>query len=177
VARPRDQRFDGRTKRDFAQSLSAEARCVSAMQLVQDGTRWMLRLDDGQDLFQTLTDFARERKLRAAAVLSGIGMLKAGSVGYWNGQEYETKKLEQPHELVALHGSIAESDGNPSLHLHAALADREHRTVSGHLVNGTIGVLAEIYLETFPKRVFGRPMNESLGLRTLDLEPGSSPPV
>jgi predicted DNA-binding protein with PD1-like motif len=146
------------------------------MQLLQDGTRWMLRLDDGQDLFATLTDIAQKNRVRAAAILSGIGMIKTGSIGYWNGQEYETKRLEEPHELVALHGSIAETDGKPSLHLHAALADRQHRTVSGHLVNGTIGVLAEIYLETFPQRVFGRPMNESMGLRTLDLEPGRAPP-
>jgi predicted DNA-binding protein with PD1-like motif len=147
------------------------------MQQVQDGPRWMLRLDDGQDLFEALTGFAKERRVRAAAIVSGIGMLRSATLGYWNGQEYENRDVAEPHELIAMHGSIAEVDRNPSLHLHVALGGRDHRALAGHLVRATVGVLAEVYVETFPGRTFGRPMNESLGLRTLDLEPGASPPV
>jgi uncharacterized protein len=144
------------------------------MQSVQDGSRWMLRLDDGQDLFDTLRNHARAEHLRAGVILSGIGMLKRATIGYWNGSEYQPRELGEPHELIALHGSIAESEGEPAIHLHAALAGADHRLVGGHLMQGTIGVLAEVYLETFPNRVFGRPLNESFGLRMLDLDPGLS---
>jgi len=140
------------------------------MQAVAEGTRWMLRLDQGQDLFAALSDFAREQSIRAAAVVSGIGMLKDIGIGYWNGAEYVRKDLAEPHELVGLHGSIAEADG-PSIHLHAALATPDHELVGGHLMRGTVWVLNEILLETFPGRVFGRPIDETLGLRKLDLEP------
>ena len=50
------------------------------MQAVSEGTRWMLRLDQGQDLFTTLGDFAREKRLRAAAVVSGVF---TGSAAWW----------------------------------------------------------------------------------------------
>jgi uncharacterized protein len=140
------------------------------MQAVAEGTRWMLRLDQGQDLFVTLSDFARQHEIRAAAVVSGIGMLRDAAVGYWNGSEYARKDLPEPHELVGLHGSIAEADG-PSLHLHAALAAPSHQLVGGHLIRGTVWVLNEIVIETFPGREFGRPIDETLGLRKLDLEP------
>jgi uncharacterized protein len=142
------------------------------MQSLRDGGRWMLRLDDGQDLFDALTSFAREGRVRAGVIVSGIGMLKAGAVGFWDGQSYRPMELPQPHELVSLHGSIAEADGKPSVHLHVALAGADHRAIAGHLLRGTVGVLAEVYGEAFDGRVFGRPMNESLGLRMLDLEPG-----
>jgi uncharacterized protein len=135
----------------------------------------MLRLDEGQDLFATLSGFAKDASVRAGVIVSGIGMVRHATVGYWNGREYSPKEITVPHELVALHGSLAVVDGAPSVHLHASLSGPDHGTVSGHLMRATIGVLAEIYVETFPTRTFGRPMNETIGLRGLDLEPGPSP--
>jgi len=143
------------------------------MQAVADGTRWMLRLDQGQDLFPTLTEFARAHDIRAAAVVSGIGMFKDTSIGYWNGAQYVQKVLPEPHEVVGMHGSIADADG-PSVHLHVALAAPDHQIVGGHLLRATVWVLNEILLDTFPGRTFGRPLDETLGLRKLDLEPSGS---
>ena len=140
------------------------------MQAVAEGTRWMLRLDQGQDLFATLSEFARQHQISAAVIVSGIGMLKDAAIGYWNGSEYVRKDLPEPHELVGLHGSIADADG-PSIHLHAALAAPSHQLVGGHLMRGTVWVLNEVLIDTFPGRSFGRPIDETLGLRKLDLEP------
>lgn len=135
----------------------------------------MLRLNDGDDLFPTLETFVTAQKVRAGAIESGIGMFRSATLGYWNGKEYEWKEVAEPMELIALHGSVAVVDGAPSIHLHAGLAGRDHRLMGGHLKRATVGVLGELYLETFPGRTFGRPMNEALGLRGLDLEPGPSP--
>ncbi len=143
------------------------------MQAVRDGSRWMLRLDDGQELFPTLVDFARRENVRAAAIAFGIGMFRRAAVGYWDGSQYQRHELTVPHEVVGLHGSIAWADGQPSVHLHAALAGPDHRLVGGHLLEATVGVLQEMLVETFPGRAFGRPLVESFGLRMLDLEPGS----
>jgi uncharacterized protein len=145
------------------------------MQAVQEGTRWMLRLDDGQDLFEALGGFARDHHVRAAAVLFGIGMFRAATFGYWDGKQYRPEDLTVPHEVVALHGTIAEVDDAPSIHLHGAVAGPDHRLVGGHLLRATVGVLQEVALQEFPGQVFGRPLNESWGLRMLDLEPGAHP--
>jgi len=133
----------------------------------------MLRLDDGQDLFDALSEFARSEGIRAAAVVSGIGMVRRATIGYWDGSQYRPHELTIPHEVVALHGSIARADGAPSIHLHMAAAGPDYRVVGGHVLRATIGVLHEILVETFPDRTFGRPMVESFGLRMLDLEPGA----
>jgi len=145
------------------------------MQAIQQDTEWMLRLDDGQDLFETLSAFAEREKITAAAVLFGIGMFRTATFGYWDGKQYQPEELRVPHEVVALHGSIARADGAPSIHLHGAVAGPDHRLVGGHLLRATVGVLQEVVISTFPGRAFGRPLVESWGLRMLDLEPGRSP--
>ena len=145
------------------------------MQAVHDGPHWMVRIEDGADLFQELRSFASTHGVRAASVVEGIGMLRRAEVGYWNGSEYAPHAIETPHELVGLHGSIAEVDAAPSLHLHATLAGPKHQVVGGHLLSAHVGILTELYVHVFPGMVFGRPMDESFGLRRLDLEPGPAP--
>jgi uncharacterized protein len=130
----------------------------------------MLRLDDGQDLFETVGAFAEREKVSAAAIVSGIGMFRNATFGYWDGRQYQPHELTVPHEVVALHGSIARAEDAPSLHLHGAAAGPDHRLVGGHLMRATVGVLQEMVIETFPGRTFGRPLVESWGLRMLDLE-------
>ena len=143
------------------------------MQAVRDGTTWVLRLDEGQDLFEALSGFAGREEVRAGAIAFGIGMFRRSTIGYWDGEQYRPLELAQPHEVVGLHGTIARAEGRPSIHLHAALAGPDHRLVGGHLIQATVGILQELLVETFPGRTFGRPMVESFGLRMLDLEPGS----
>ncbi len=144
------------------------------MQTVRDGTRYLLRLDDGQDLFEAITGFAEKEPVTAGTVVFGIGMLKHATFGYWDGSAYQPHDLKAPHELVALHGTIARADGRPSIHLHAAAAGPDHHLVGGHVLRAQVGVLGEVGVETFPGRTFGRPLVESFGLRMLDLEPGSN---
>lgn len=144
------------------------------VQAISDGPGWMVRLDDGADLFDGLRAFASEHHIRAASIVEGIGMLRTAEVGYWNGREYDPHRLTVPHELIAMHGSIAEVDGAPSLHLHVALGGPNHAVVGGHLLRAQVGILVEAYIREFPGKVFGRPMDESFGLRRLDLAPGPS---
>jgi predicted DNA-binding protein with PD1-like motif len=144
------------------------------MQAVHDGPRWVVRLDDGDDLFGALSGWAEREAIRAAGVLFGIGMFREASIGYWNGSEYHPTELSAPHEVVALHGTIARAEGRPSIHLHCGLAGPNHQLIGGHLLRAKIGVVQEIGIEAFPGRSFGRPLVESFGLRILDLEPGAS---
>ena len=169
----------GRSVRTVLRTMGATSIAPSplrkTMQAVREGTRWMLRLDDGQDLFDTLSEFARRENIRAGTVVFGIGMFRRATVGYWDGGQYRPHELSVPHEVVSLHGTIAVAEGVPSLHLHGALAGPDHSVVGGHLLRATVGMLQEVLIETFPGRTFGRPMVESFGLKMLDLEPTREP--
>lgn len=142
------------------------------MQRLCQGTRWVLRFADGEDLIATLADFARSEGIRAGFVVSAIGGIGRATLGYWTGTEYAARPLAGFHELVGLAGSVAVADGKPSVHLHASLGEASHGVVGGHLLDARVQNLVELYLETFPGHTFGRPMDESLGLRVLDLAPG-----
>ena len=135
----------------------------------------MLRLEDGTDLFEALSSFARSEQVRAASVEFGIGMFARATIGYWDGSQYRPQELETPHEVVALHGTIALADGQPSVHLHAGLAGPDHRLVGGHLLRATVKYVQEVSVHAFGDQTFGRPMVESFGLRILDVQPGSHP--
>jgi predicted DNA-binding protein with PD1-like motif len=143
------------------------------MQAVSDGPRWMLKLVPAERLPDALVDFARRHEVRAGAVAMGIGQLTEATVAFWNGSEYVPRHIETPVELVSLSGSIAESDGEPSVHLHAVLGTADHGAVSGHLLSGSVGLLVEMLVVVFPGRRFARPFDESAGVRRLDLEPSA----
>ena len=133
----------------------------------------MLRLDENEDVLDTLAGFARREQISAGAIVAGIGQTRRATIGYWDGSQYRPQELTVPHEVLGLTGSIAQVDGAPSLHVHLTAAGPDYRAVGGHLLRATVGVLMEIVLETFPGRTFGRPMSESIGLRRLDLDPGA----
>jgi predicted DNA-binding protein with PD1-like motif len=134
----------------------------------------MLRLEPEEEILETLARFAQAQRVRAASIGMGIGQLRSATLGYWNGQEYETRDVPEPTELISLAGSIAEADGRPSVHVHASVGLRTHSTLSGHVMRATVGILAELRVDTFPSQAFSRPMDESLGLRTLRLDSGPS---
>jgi predicted DNA-binding protein with PD1-like motif len=141
------------------------------MQAVSDGPRWMLRLAEGERLPDAFVELARTHRIRAAAVPMGIGQLREARVAFWNGSEYVPRDLTTPVELVSLSGSIAEAEGEPSVHLHATLGLADHSAVAGHVISATVGLLVESLVVGFPGRTFSRPFDESLGLRRLDLGP------
>jgi uncharacterized protein len=141
------------------------------MQAVSDGPRWMLRLAEGERIPDAFADFARTNAVRAAAIPMGIGQLRGVRLAFWNGSEYVPRDLTTPVELVSLAGSIAEADGEPSVHLHATVGLADHSSVAGHLISGTVGLLLETMVVAFPGRTFARPFDESVGLRRLDLGP------
>jgi uncharacterized protein len=139
------------------------------MQSVSDGGRWMLRLVEGERIPEAFAEFARTNGVRAAAIPMGIGQLATVRLAFWNGSEYVPRDLSTPVELVSLSGSIAEADGEPSVHLHATVGLADHSAVAGHLLGGTVGLLVETLVVTFPGKTFARPFDESVGLRRLEL--------
>lgn len=139
------------------------------------GADHVVRLDPGEEIPEALSAYAARHGLRAGLVVLGIGQLVEARIGYWNGQEYRPLRLEAPVELLALHGTIAEVDGQPSLHLHVAVADAQYHVLGGHLLSARVGVIAEVHLRDLPGHAFARPMDEAVGLRRLEPDgPGQS---
>lgn len=95
------------------------------------------RLERGSDLLDQLTEYCRQRDIRAGAVWA-IGALERARLGYFDqaAGSYRTREWDQPLEIVSLSGNISEKDGRPFAHLHAVLADERGDCHGGHLLEG-----------------------------------------
>ena len=134
----------------------------------REGNIILLRLEDGEDLIPSLEKAIRVNNISSGMILAGIGMLRDFEIGYYDGKDYRRKKIEMPHELVALHGSIASGPEGMRFHIHTALANPEHRIIGGHLFKATVGVVNEISILALDNIGLVRNRDERTGLMLLD---------
>ena len=141
------------------------------MKSAADANLIMAKLEDGEDLLASLQRVVKEHRIESGTVLWGIGMLRDFEVGYFDGKAYHRKTFGAPHELLALHGSIA-ARADPVFHLHVAGGNESHGVVGGHLFKATVNVLSEVCIARFERVRLGRELNPRSGLRELVVEPG-----
>lgn len=125
-----------------------------------------LKLDSGEDIFQCLHKAIKDFDIKSGYVLMGIGMLRDIEIGYFDGDKYLTKSLEEPHELISLQGSISTKD-EIVIHLHCSLAGPDHNIIGGHLSKGTVNVINEILIKKVDEIELGRNLNPGTGLKEL----------
>lgn len=109
-----------------------------------------VRLDEGEDVQQSLEALAAELHISAGAVLSGAATLKRAclhmvtTTGYPSKQAY--LNLTGAIEVASINGIIA--GGQP--HLHATITDSSGAAFGGHLEPGCIVLyLAELVVVKF----------------------------
>jgi len=110
----------------------------------------------------------KSHDLKGAVVLSGIGMLRDFEIGYFNGKKYKNETYREPHELVSLHGSVS-TEGGLVIHLHAALAGKDHKLIGGHLHKAAVCVVNEIVLGAVEEARMARIPDPATGLKLLHL--------
>ncbi|EQD75474.1 DNA-binding protein [mine drainage metagenome] len=79
----------------------------------------ILKIETGDDVFKTMKDLVSSEKITSGIVLSGIGMINNGRVGYLNVDKYVEMTFEEPREVVSFSGSISENE--PIFHIHGLL--------------------------------------------------------
>ncbi len=107
-----------------------------------------IRMEDGEDFFESLKTVCRNYKVESAIILNGIGMLRNLKIGYWDGTEYVNEEIKEPVELVSMQGNIGttENDGDPIIHIHIAIAKSDHDVMGGHFVSGIVNNTGEIFI-------------------------------
>ena len=127
--------------------------------------KYILVLERGEKLLETITAFAKENELKGA-FLSGIGALEDVELGYYNlhNKEYQRKTFnEGDYELLAVNANVSLKNGEPYVHAHASIAGEDFRVYGGHLFEATVAVTAEIFCAPFGEMPV-REHNEKIGL-------------
>jgi hypothetical protein len=115
-----------------------------------------LRLDPDDDVLGSVTALAADADIRAGAVISGIGTLKAARLHWVTTTGYppveEFRDFEGPYEIASISGIIA----NHRPHLHICISDTA-QTYAGHLEPGCIVLyLAELVIVKFGNMALDR---------------------
>ncbi|TET91568.1 MAG: DUF296 domain-containing protein [Methanomassiliicoccales archaeon] len=126
------------------------------------------KLDDGENLFESLKEIIEKHGIKNGLVLSGIGMLRNFVLGYYDGSEYQKKEFKDPCELLSLQGSIT-TKGETVIHLHTSLADESRNVIGGHLFEAEVCSLNELVIRRLDDVVLSRKLNPATGLKELQI--------
>jgi hypothetical protein len=114
------------------------------MEISRKGAVLMLRLDQDEDILGSIQEAVKNERY-TLLVTTGLGMIHDFELGYFDSGKYLSKAFSEPHELLALQGSVA-SEGEPRIHVHATVADKGHHAFGGHLIRGKVWMSNEIGL-------------------------------
>ena len=159
-----DSRQEGRLGVRFALIWILLLGLVQAQEVgVATGSRMIaVRLMPGQDLKTELVKLAKERHLKAAAVMTCVGSLNAASVRLAG--RPDVLQLQGPLEIVSLEGTLSEA----GVHLHLAVASNDGTTRGGHLMEGCpIYTTAEIVVVELEGLEFTRHEDPKTGFQEL----------
>ena len=128
------------------------------MEWARSGDDVVVVLEPGAEIHASLRNLADELGINGAVITSGIGRTMNSTFGYMDDTfTYHRHKLKEPAELVTLQGNLARhEDGSAFTHLHATFADDNFVTMSGHMFEATVCVVAEIHMRVMSKIVMTR---------------------
>jgi hypothetical protein len=126
---------------------------------------FMGRFARGSDLLDSLNNLCREKDIRLGRI-EALGAVEKARLQYYDqkNRAYQNIALDQPMEILNLHGNISQKEGIPMVHAHLTLADGQGRAMGGHLAPGTTIFACEYILEKFSGPEFSREMDPATGL-------------
>jgi len=137
---------------------------------IQEENNFILAKFSKGNIIKNLSVLMEKRCFDSALVISGIGMLKNITIGYFNGEDYVKEQIKDPVELVSLQGNISRMQKTNEVvcHLHVAVADQNHHLTGGHLIDGEVMVVNEIVLKKLDSVRIRRKKNQQ-GLLEMNL--------
>jgi len=143
------------------------------VQYARYGSGYVLRLDDGEEAVAGIRGFLVEHGVMAGYFVAW-GAFSRLKLGYFQVEqgEYKERMFNQQLEVASLVGNIACLDGEPVIHAHLTAGDDEFHTYSGHLVEGMVRPMLEVFVTPLPGELH-RVRDERTGLAIL--QPGVAP--
>ncbi len=135
------------------------------------GETLIVVLDDGEEAFSALQEFARREGVSAAS-LTAIGAFSRATVGWFDfsSKSYKEIAVDEQCEVLSAIGDVAiGDDGKASLHVHIVLGLSDGSTRGGHLLKGTVHPTLEVVLTETPARLRRRRRPE-LGIALIDAD-------
>jgi len=134
------------------------------------GRAFVLILDQGEEAFRSITDFANREDVDGASI-TAIGAFSEAEIGWFDltAKKYRPIKVSEQCEVLSLIGDLAKGDdGQASLHLHAVLGLQDGSCRGGHFLSGNVRPTLEVtIIETAIH--LRRKKRADLGIALIDL--------
>ena len=97
-----------------------------------------IKFEKDELLLESLTQYAKDNNIKTAEI-SFIGAVQNVNVMYFNqsNKEYDKHKFEGGHEVLSGLGNVSILEGEPFVHVHMTVADKNGNAFGGHLDEGT----------------------------------------
>lgn len=110
---------------------------------------FLLRLEHDADWRRQIETFAEDEGIEAGWFF-GLGAVKDADVLFYDQEdlEYRSVEFDEPLEVAACLGNVADLDGEQFAHTHAVLSRRSGQSLAGHLDAATV-FAGEVYVRAF----------------------------
>lgn len=135
-----------------------------------DGSNDFIRLFKGERLSEALTRFSNETNIDGGWI-NGLGASAECELGFYDltNRKYNYKKFTDLMEVVSLQGNFAlNEEGKTVFHLHGVFADKDYKTVGGHVKDLVAGATLELFVHRAYEPL-NRRLDEETGIQALDL--------
>ena len=135
----------------------------------KNATGFLMVLREGDNVIASIENLVKEQQIPSGN-FSGIGFAGEVTFGFFDfsGKKFDPKTFNKV-EMGSLTGSIAWSEGKPSLHIHGVATDDKFQAYGGHILALKVGTGSmEIYV-TVNQDKLERKMEQPLGANVLQL--------
>lgn len=140
------------------------------MRTRRNETGFLVVLDVGDEVIVSLKKLADAERIGEAS-FTAIGAVRDVVLGYIDlaTKSYVRREFgAESMELVSAIGNLARLDGEPVVHCHATVGDREMQIYGGHLFRAVASVTVEIFLRVYDGEI-NRHFDPESGANTIQL--------
>jgi len=143
------------------------------MKHVKIDSIYVIRLERGERIVESLTGFCRQKRITAAS-FQGLGTCRQAELGFFHrrSRRYKFRTFPQDFEIASLLGNVSVFQGKPLIHAHIVLGGSDFTAKTGHLKEAEVLATCEIVLVPM-KRALARKIDRASGLSLLDFIPNS----
>lgn len=149
--------------------LNAQSVSDSECRYSKTAKGFLMVLREGDNVIASIENLVKEQQIPSGN-FSGIGFAGEVTFGFFDfsGKKFDPKTFNKV-EMGSLTGSIAWSEGKPSLHIHGVATDDKFQAYGGHILALKVGTGSmEIYV-TVNQDKLERKMEQPLGANVLQL--------
>ena len=134
------------------------------------GDTYIVRMDRGEEILQTLIGFCEKENVRLASV-EALGAVDHAVVSVYDvpTKTFYKKEFNEPMEISNLCGTVTRKEGKAYIHLHATLCDANLLAHGGHANELRVAATCEMVVRTLPGEV-GRKLDENIGLNMFQFD-------